>query len=155
MTTYTSAVEIGHLRKTYGNLVAVDDISLSVAEGEIFGILGSNGAGKTTAIECAIGLREPDVGTITLLGLDPHALAGIAGILVAGAALGTPAPANPAGFALAVVLSVAGLFPLGAGDHRGGPDHQRGQRRRPAGSDPDAVLRRPVVAARAHARRAP
>jgi ABC-2 type transport system ATP-binding protein len=73
MTTYTSAVEISHLRKTYGNLVAVDDISLSVAEGEILGILGPNGAGKTTAIECAVGLREPDAGTIRLLGLDPHA----------------------------------------------------------------------------------
>ncbi len=73
MTTYTSAVEISHLRKTYGNLVAVDDISLSVAEGETFGILGPNGAGKTTAIECAIGLREPDAGTIRLFGLDPHA----------------------------------------------------------------------------------
>jgi ABC-2 type transport system ATP-binding protein len=73
MTTYTSAVEISHLRKTYGNLVAVDDVSVSVAEGEIFGILGPNGAGKTTAIECAIGLREPDAGTIRLLGLDPGA----------------------------------------------------------------------------------
>jgi ABC-2 type transport system ATP-binding protein len=73
MTTYSSAVEVSHLRKTYGNLVAVDDVSVSVAEGEIFGILGPNGAGKTTAIECAIGLREPDVGTIRLLGLDPRA----------------------------------------------------------------------------------
>ena len=73
MTTYTSAVEISHLRKTYGNLVAVDDVSVSVAEGEIFGILGPNGAGKTTAIECAVGLRRPDAGTIRLLGLDPHA----------------------------------------------------------------------------------
>jgi ABC-2 type transport system ATP-binding protein len=73
MTTYTSAVEISHLRKTYGNLVAVEDVSVSVAEGEIFGILGPNGAGKTTAIECAIGLRRPDAGTIRLLGLDPHA----------------------------------------------------------------------------------
>jgi len=73
MKTYTSAVEISHLRKTYGNLVAVDDVSVSVAEGEIFGILGPNGAGKTTAIECAIGLRRPDAGTIRLLGLDPHA----------------------------------------------------------------------------------
>jgi ABC-2 type transport system ATP-binding protein len=67
------AVEITHLRKTYGTLVAVDDISLSVAEGEIFGILGPNGAGKTTTVECAIGLRSPDAGTIRLLGLDPHA----------------------------------------------------------------------------------
>ena len=73
MTTYTSAVEISHLRKTYGNLVAVDDVSVSVAEGEIFGILGPNGAGKTTVIECAIGLQRPDAGTIRLLGLDPHA----------------------------------------------------------------------------------
>jgi len=67
------AVEVAHLRKTYGTLVAVDDVSFTVAEGEIFGILGPNGAGKTTAIECAIGLRRPDAGTIRLLGLDPHA----------------------------------------------------------------------------------
>jgi len=52
------AVEIEHLRKTYGTLVAVDDVSFSVAEGEIFGILGPNGAGKTTTVECAIGLRN-------------------------------------------------------------------------------------------------
>ena len=67
------AVQIAHLRKTYGPLVAVDDVSLSVAEGEIFGILGPNGAGKTTTVECAIGLRAPDAGTIRLLGLDPQA----------------------------------------------------------------------------------
>jgi ABC-2 type transport system ATP-binding protein len=51
----------------------VDDVSFSVAEGEIFGILGPNGAGKTTTVECAIGLRTPDSGTIRLLGLDPQA----------------------------------------------------------------------------------
>jgi ABC-2 type transport system ATP-binding protein len=67
------AIEITHLRKAYGNVVAVDDVSLSVAEGEIFGILGPNGAGKTTVVECAIGLRAPDAGTIRLLGLDPQA----------------------------------------------------------------------------------
>jgi ABC-2 type transport system ATP-binding protein len=67
------AVEIAHLRKTYGTFVAVDDVSFSVAEGEIFGILGPNGAGKTTTVECAVGLRSPDAGTIRLLGLDPHA----------------------------------------------------------------------------------
>src|SRR5580658_2921028 len=66
-------VEIEHLRKTYGTLVAVDDVSFSVAEGEIFGILGPNGAGKTTTVECAIGLRSPDSGTIRLMGLDPQA----------------------------------------------------------------------------------
>jgi ABC-2 type transport system ATP-binding protein len=69
----TPAVEVTHLRKSYGSVVAVDDVSFSVAEGEIFGILGSNGAGKTTTVECVIGLREPDAGTIRLLGLDPQA----------------------------------------------------------------------------------
>ena len=67
------AVAVTHLRKSYGSVVAVDDVSFSVAEGEIFGILGSNGAGKTTTVECVIGLREPDAGTIRLLGLDPQA----------------------------------------------------------------------------------
>ena len=67
------AVEIEHLRKAYGTVVAVDDVSLSVAQGEIFGILGPNGAGKTTTVECAIGLRLADSGTIRLLGLDPQA----------------------------------------------------------------------------------
>ena len=66
------AMEITHLRKTYGTLAAVDDVSLSVAEGEIFGILGPNGAGKTTTVECAIGLRTADSGTVRLLGLDPR-----------------------------------------------------------------------------------
>ena len=67
----TAAVEVAHLRKSYGSVVAVDDVSFSVAEGEIFGILGPNGAGKTTTVECVIGLREPDAGTIRVLGLDP------------------------------------------------------------------------------------
>ena len=66
------AVEISHLRKTYGSLVAVADVSFSVNEGEIFGILGPNGAGKTTTVECAVGLRPADAGTIRLMGLDPH-----------------------------------------------------------------------------------
>jgi ABC-2 type transport system ATP-binding protein len=69
----TPAVEISHLRKAYGPLVAVDDVSFSVAEGEIFGILGPNGAGKTTTVECATGLRSPDSGTIRLMGIDPQA----------------------------------------------------------------------------------
>jgi ABC-2 type transport system ATP-binding protein len=66
-----AAVEIAHLRKTYGPVVAVDDVSFSVAEGEIFGILGPNGAGKTTTAECLLGLRTPDAGSIRVLGLDP------------------------------------------------------------------------------------
>ena len=65
------AVEIAHLRKAYGDVVAVDDVSFSVAEGEIFGILGPNGAGKTTTVECVLGLRSPDAGSIRVTGLDP------------------------------------------------------------------------------------
>jgi ABC-2 type transport system ATP-binding protein len=68
-----SAVEVTRLRKSYGSVIAVHDVSFSVAEGEIFGILGPNGAGKSTTVECVIGLREPDAGTIRLLGLDPQA----------------------------------------------------------------------------------
>ena len=67
-----ATVEIAHLRKAYGNVVAVDDVSFSVAQGEIFGILGPNGAGKTTTVECVLGLRSPDAGSIRVLGLDPE-----------------------------------------------------------------------------------
>ncbi len=65
-------IEVSHLRKTYGKVVALDDVSFSVREDEIFGILGPNGAGKTTAVECIVGLRSPDSGTLRVLGLDPQ-----------------------------------------------------------------------------------
>jgi ABC-2 type transport system ATP-binding protein len=65
------AVEVLHLCKRYGETVAADDVSFSVAEGEIFGILGPNGAGKTTIIECVLGLRRPDSGSVRVMGLDP------------------------------------------------------------------------------------
>ena len=64
-------ITVDHLRKTYGRVVAVDDLSFEVEAGEIFGILGPNGAGKTTTVECVQGLRRPDGGTIRVLGLDP------------------------------------------------------------------------------------
>ena len=66
------ALVVEHLRKTYPGTVAVDDVSFTVAEGEIFGILGPNGAGKTTTVECVIGLRTPDSGSIRIMALDPH-----------------------------------------------------------------------------------
>ncbi|MEE6272729.1 ABC transporter ATP-binding protein [Georgenia sp. MJ206] len=65
-------IEIDHLRKTYGEKVAVADVSLVVERGEIFGILGPNGAGKTTTVECLAGLRHADGGTVHLLGTDPQ-----------------------------------------------------------------------------------
>ena len=51
--------------------MAVDEVSFDVDHGEIFGLIGPNGAGKTTTMECVEGLRSPDRGTITVLGLDP------------------------------------------------------------------------------------
>ena len=64
-------VRVEGIRKLYGRVVAVDDVSFEVREGEIFGLIGPNGAGKTTTMECVEGLRAPDRGTITVLGLDP------------------------------------------------------------------------------------
>ncbi len=68
----SAVIEVQHLHKSYGRTAAVNDISLSVNEGEIFGILGPNGAGKTTTVECVEGLRTPDEGEIRVLGLDPR-----------------------------------------------------------------------------------
>ena len=68
----TTALEITGLRKRYRRKTAVDDVTLTVNEGEIFGILGPNGAGKTTTVECAEGLRRPDAGTIRVFGADPY-----------------------------------------------------------------------------------
>jgi ABC-2 type transport system ATP-binding protein len=67
----TGVIEVRNLHKAYGDTVAVDDVSFTVAEGEIFGILGPNGAGKTTTVECIEGLRTADRGEISVLGLDP------------------------------------------------------------------------------------
>jgi len=67
----SAAIEVHGLRKVYGDLVAVDDLTFTVERGEFFGILGPNGAGKTTALEMIEGLRQPDAGEIRLLGLFP------------------------------------------------------------------------------------
>jgi ABC-2 type transport system ATP-binding protein len=72
MSTGMPALDLTHLRKTYRQKVAVDDVSLRVAEGEIFGILGPNGAGKTTTVECAAGLRRPDGGSVRVFGINPY-----------------------------------------------------------------------------------
>ncbi len=66
-----AVVTVANIRKTYGRAVAVDDVSFEVRQGEIFGLIGPNGAGKTTTMECVEGLRRPDAGRITVLGLDP------------------------------------------------------------------------------------
>jgi ABC-2 type transport system ATP-binding protein len=74
MTTLTASrpvIRVSKVRKTYGPTVAVDEVSFDVNEGEIFGLIGPNGAGKTTTMECIEGVRTPDKGTISVLGLDP------------------------------------------------------------------------------------
>ena len=67
----TLAVQVASLRKLYGNVVAVDDVSFEVERGSVFCIIGPNGAGKTTTIECLEGLRKPDGGSVLVAGLDP------------------------------------------------------------------------------------
>ncbi len=66
-------IRIESLRKTYGDLVAVDDLSLHVAAGEILALLGPNGAGKTTTVSCLVGLLAPDRGRIEVSGIDLRA----------------------------------------------------------------------------------
>lgn len=65
-------IEVKNLSISYKNIKAVDNVSFSVEEGEIFGMIGPNGAGKTSVIECIEGLRKPDSGTISVLGLNPQ-----------------------------------------------------------------------------------
>ena len=63
-------VHIENLVKRYGDLLALDHLSLDIEEGEIFGLLGPNGSGKTTAINCMLALLKYDKGTITIFGKD-------------------------------------------------------------------------------------
>jgi ABC-2 type transport system ATP-binding protein len=64
-------VSVAGLEKRYGPAVAVADVSFAVAAGEVFGLIGPNGSGKTTTVECVQGLRRPDRGELRVLGLDP------------------------------------------------------------------------------------
>ncbi|WP_408898795.1 ABC transporter ATP-binding protein [Nocardioides sp. R1-1] len=64
----TTAIRVSGLTKSYGDLVAVDQVDLEVAEGEFVGVLGPNGAGKTTLLEMIEGLRRPDAGGVQVLG---------------------------------------------------------------------------------------
>jgi ABC-2 type transport system ATP-binding protein len=79
-------VEIRGLRKTYGELVAVDDVTLTVSPGDVYGYLGPNGAGKTTSLRMMLGLITPTSGEVRLFGEDPvadpvAALSGVAGFV--------------------------------------------------------------------------
>jgi ABC-type polysaccharide/polyol phosphate transport system ATPase subunit len=65
-------IQVAAVRKTYGSTVAVDEVSFEVNDGEIFGLIGPNGAGQTTTMECIEGLRTPDRGTISVTGTLPQ-----------------------------------------------------------------------------------
>jgi ABC-2 type transport system ATP-binding protein len=67
----TPVITVEHLEKRYGNAVVVRDVSFDVTRGEVFGILGPNGSGKTTTVECLQGLRRIDGGAVRVLGYDP------------------------------------------------------------------------------------
>ena len=66
----TAALEALHLRKTFGPVVAVDNVDITVASGRTVALLGGNGAGKTTTISMLLGLLLPSAGRITILGHD-------------------------------------------------------------------------------------
>lgn len=66
------AIKIEGLSKAYGSLPALDNLSLTVRQNTVFGLLGANGAGKSTAIECILGTRQADQGRVTVLGSDPR-----------------------------------------------------------------------------------
>ncbi|CDM70230.1 ABC transporter [Clostridium bornimense] len=65
-------ISVKNLKKTYNNIVAVNDISFSVKKGEFFGLLGHNGAGKSTTIDCILGLKAFDSGVVKILNKDPR-----------------------------------------------------------------------------------
>ena len=87
------AVVVDGLTKAYGARRAVDGLSFTVERGEVFGLLGPNGAGKTTTVETLEGYRQPDGGTVRVLGLDP---------------IGTIGPSR---LRIGVMLQEGGLYP--------------------------------------------
>ncbi|HBJ2608563.1 ABC transporter ATP-binding protein [Clostridium botulinum] len=64
-------IKVHNLYKSYGNVQVVKDISLTVNKGEVFGLLGANGAGKSTTIECILGTKNFDDGEVSILGMNP------------------------------------------------------------------------------------
>lgn len=65
-------IKISGLRKSYAGRKVIENLCISVAAGEVYGLLGANGAGKSTTIECILGTRKADSGRIRILGLDPE-----------------------------------------------------------------------------------
>lgn len=68
-----ATIKVENLKKSYGNIIVLNDVNISVKSSEVFGLLGANGAGKSTTIECILGTRKPDKGTVSILGMSPTA----------------------------------------------------------------------------------
>jgi ABC-2 type transport system ATP-binding protein len=81
---HENVLSVTDFRKVYGEVVAVSGISFEVHQGEIFGLLGPNGAGKTSTLECLEGIRQPDGGSLNVLGVnptkEPHKLNNLIGV---------------------------------------------------------------------------
>lgn len=66
-----NAIDVKNLTKKYGNYAAVDNLSFRVRKGEVFGLLGANGAGKSSTIECILGTKKMDAGEVSILQMNP------------------------------------------------------------------------------------
>lgn len=64
-------ISVKGLSKSYGQIQAVENLDITIGRGEVYGLLGANGAGKSTAIECILGTKQADNGTISILSMDP------------------------------------------------------------------------------------
>lgn len=66
-----TTIKVERLSKSYGEIPAICNLNISINRGEVFGLLGANGAGKSTSIECILGTKAADSGTVTILGMNP------------------------------------------------------------------------------------
>lgn len=67
-----SVIKVEKLSKSYDRIKAIKNVDISICRGEVFGLLGANGAGKSTTIECILGTKNQDSGTVSILGMNPH-----------------------------------------------------------------------------------
>lgn len=67
-----TTIEVKNLCKSYTHVKAVENINFSICRGDVFGLLGANGAGKSTTIECILGTKKQDSGTVSILGMNPQ-----------------------------------------------------------------------------------
>lgn len=67
-----TTIKVEKLSKSYAHVKAVENVDISIGRGEVFGLLGANGAGKSTTIECILGTKNPDSGSVSILGMNPQ-----------------------------------------------------------------------------------